>query len=167
MAQGRLWIRDHGLALALFGAFGIFLLAQSLTGWNAHNEDLADHGRSSISYATYLTTGHFVEATFENWESEFLQMARLRAAHRLPRPAGFGGVEAPEDDDAVDEDPREHRRTPDAPWPVRRGGWARCSTRTVCCIAFGVLFVGSFVGHALGGVARVQRGAACAWRSSR
>jgi hypothetical protein len=24
--------------------------------------------------AQYLTTGDFVEATFENWESEFLQM---------------------------------------------------------------------------------------------
>ena len=75
MARGRRWIRDHGLALALFGAFALFLLAQSLTGWSEHNEDLADHGRSSLSYTTYLTTGHFVEATFENWESEFLQMA--------------------------------------------------------------------------------------------
>ena len=30
---------------------------------------------SAASYWAYLTTGHFVEAVFENWESEFLQMA--------------------------------------------------------------------------------------------
>ena len=30
---------------------------------------------STVGYVRYLTTGHFVEATFENWESEFLQMA--------------------------------------------------------------------------------------------
>jgi Domain of unknown function (DUF6766) len=28
-----------------------------------------------VGFGTYLATGHFVEATFENWESEFLQMA--------------------------------------------------------------------------------------------
>jgi hypothetical protein len=27
------------------------------------------------SYGEHLTSGAFVEATFENWESEFLQMA--------------------------------------------------------------------------------------------
>ena len=30
---------------------------------------------AEIGFAYYLTTGAFYEATFENWESEFLQMA--------------------------------------------------------------------------------------------
>ena len=48
----------------------------SLTGWPTFNEDLHEHGEPTVGYGSYLTTGHFVEATFENWESEFLQMAR-------------------------------------------------------------------------------------------
>ncbi len=33
------------------------------------------HGNSPVNVMAYLGTGHFGEATFENWESEFLQMA--------------------------------------------------------------------------------------------
>lgn len=28
-----------------------------------------------MGYLSYLTSGHFIEAVFENWESEFFQMA--------------------------------------------------------------------------------------------
>ncbi|WP_246158807.1 DUF6766 family protein [Catellatospora sichuanensis] len=37
------------------------------------NEELADYGVTADSYWHYLRTGHFAEAVFENWESEFLQ----------------------------------------------------------------------------------------------
>ena len=33
-----------------------------------------EHGRPEVTLTEYLTTPHFVEATMENWESEFLQM---------------------------------------------------------------------------------------------
>ena len=36
--------------------------------------DALQHGGIGFTYWPYLTTGHFAEATFENWESEFLQM---------------------------------------------------------------------------------------------
>ena len=39
------------------------------------NEELKEHGSSAISLLTYLETGDFLSALFENWESEFLQMA--------------------------------------------------------------------------------------------
>ncbi len=32
------------------------------------------HGAPPISYVDYLGNGGFMEATMENWESEFLQM---------------------------------------------------------------------------------------------
>ena len=32
------------------------------------------HGVGPVGYLEYLSTGHFVEGVFENWESEFLQM---------------------------------------------------------------------------------------------
>jgi hypothetical protein len=39
--------------------------------------DAVQHGGSAMSDWTSLTTGHFVEATFENWESELLQMGAV------------------------------------------------------------------------------------------
>ncbi len=39
------------------------------------DDDGRTHHQHGVTLDTYLTTGHFVEATFENWKSEFLQMA--------------------------------------------------------------------------------------------
>ena len=151
MVQERRWIRDHGLALALFGAFGIFLLAQSLTGWSAHNEDLADHGHSSISYPTYLTTGHFVEATFENWESEFLQMAAYVVLTIWLVQRGSSESKPLEGDEELDADPRDADDRGDLPGPVRRGGWQLRFYENSLGLVFAVLFLMSFTLHALGG----------------
>lgn len=52
-------------------------MAQSLTGWRDRNNDAHDHHAPAISYSHYLTTGHFVEASFENWESEFLAVGAI------------------------------------------------------------------------------------------
>ena len=49
-----------------------------------------------MTYWSYLTTGHFYEATFENWESEFLQMAAfvVVTVYLLQRGAGESKQEA-------------------------------------------------------------------------
>jgi len=65
----RRWLWFNGLSLVMFGAFLVFLVLQSIFGWQARNSELA-----ADSYWHYLATGHFGEAVFENWESEFLQM---------------------------------------------------------------------------------------------
>ena len=46
-----------------------------LTGWKAHNTFLAEHGADPLDLWGYLRSGDFASAVFENWESEFLQMA--------------------------------------------------------------------------------------------
>ena len=70
----RRWIWFNGLSLVLFGGFLLFVVLQSIFGWQVHNEDLTEAARAPIGYWAYLGTGHFGEAVFENWESEFLQM---------------------------------------------------------------------------------------------
>ena len=69
------WLRENGLSIVLFGLFGVFLVGQGLTGWRTYNAEQREHHEQTVGLEAYLTTGHFVEATFENWESEFLQMA--------------------------------------------------------------------------------------------
>jgi hypothetical protein len=140
----------NGLSIACFGLFFVFLFGQSVTGWHVYNDDQLTHGSEAIGFAQYLTTGHFVEATFENWESEFLQMFAfiLLTAWFVQR----GSAESKAEHDSTD-DAEAHRNDPDAPWPVRRGGvWLKLYEQTLV-LAFLVLFLLSIGAHALGGLA--------------
>ena len=69
------WIRDRALTLALMAMFLLFLAGQLLTGFAEYNSEQTQHGHTAVALTDYLATGHLWEAIFENWESEFLQMA--------------------------------------------------------------------------------------------
>ena len=69
------WIRDRALTLVLMLCFGLFLVGQLLTGQAEFNSTQREHGAMELPFAEYMQTGHPWEAVFENWESEFLQMA--------------------------------------------------------------------------------------------
>src|SRR6188472_4514660 len=68
------FIRDQGLALAMFGIFAVTIVGLAVAGWGDYNADQAEHGGATVSLVGYLGTSAFGEAVFENWESEFLQM---------------------------------------------------------------------------------------------
>ena len=68
-------MRNNGLSIVLAALFIAFMVGQTLTGWYAFNDEQREHGQPEQSLAGYVGTGHFLEATAENWESEFLQMA--------------------------------------------------------------------------------------------
>ena len=67
----RTWLRDHGLLLANRALFVIFIGGMALSGVRVYNEEQTQHGGSAVSFGEYLRTGEFIEATFENWESDF------------------------------------------------------------------------------------------------
>jgi hypothetical protein len=149
-------LRDNALSLTMFGLFLIFLVGQSVTGYRTSNSDDQEHGRPAQSYARYLTSGAFVEATFENWESEFLQMGAyvLLTAFLLQK----GSPESKKPDgEAAAADPRAERDNPDAPGPVRRGGLALTVYEHSLSLALFGLFLFSMVLHALGGHAEYNR----------
>ncbi|HEY1155174.1 MAG TPA: DUF6766 family protein, partial [Arthrobacter sp.] len=100
----------------------------------------------------FLGTGAFVEATFENWESEFLQMAMYVVLTVFLFQKGSSeskplGKKAPHD-----EDPREAAISRATPWPIRRGGAVLKLYEHSLSILLFALFLGSFVLHAAGGV---------------
>jgi hypothetical protein len=134
-----------------FAFFVVFLVSQSLAGMHTYNEEQRDHGEPTVSYGHYLHTAHFGEATFENWESEFLQMGSYVLLTVWLRQRGSSESKKLEGDEAVDEDPARHRNDPDAPWPVRRGGLALAIYRNSLSIAFFVLFGLSLWLHAVTG----------------
>ncbi|TIM31799.1 MAG: hypothetical protein E5Y63_05050 [Mesorhizobium sp.] len=67
--------RDNGLTIALVAMFLFSAIGMIWSGHRAYNEELQNHGSASIGLLSYLASGDFLSALFENWESEFLQMS--------------------------------------------------------------------------------------------
>jgi hypothetical protein len=144
-------LRDNGLSLVLTALFLTFMVGQIWTGLLEYNDELASHGRPALTLQTYLATGHFIEATAENWESEFLQMAAYVLLTVVLFQKGSAESKKIGALEAVDRDPRLSRDKKDAPWPVRRGGWILKVYEHSLALAFVLLFLVSFVLHAVGG----------------
>lgn len=145
------WVREHGLLLANIGLFVLFFGGMILTGAADYSNDQVEHGEQATSVLEYLGTGAFLEATFENWESEFLQMGMYVILTVFLFQKGSSeskpmGKTAPQD-----EDPRVAARTPATPWPVRRGGWVLKLYEHSLSIMFLLLFLASWALHAIGG----------------
>jgi Domain of unknown function (DUF6766) len=64
---------------------------------------------------------------------------------------GSSESKPPEGDPTRDEDPRLHGDDPDAPWPVRRGGWVLRLYEHSLSIALLSLFSLAFTGHLVTG----------------
>ncbi len=144
-------MRDHGLAATMFGFFVVFWIAQILTGHNAYNHEQTDHGAPAVGLSRYLRTGHVVEATFENWESEYLQMGAYVLFTVFLFQRGSSESKDPDKSEPVDENPRQAKTDPDASWPVRKGGIWLTLYEYSLTIALLLLFFFSFVLHAAGG----------------
>ncbi|MEJ7623700.1 MAG: DUF6766 family protein [Pyrinomonadaceae bacterium] len=144
--------RNNGLSIALFSLFAFAFCGQYLTGLHEFNEDQAEHGRAQVGYVAYLGEGHFIEATFENWESEFLQMAVYVVFTIFLFQKGSSESKEPGKVERVDVIPEESRTDPEAPYPVRKGGWILTLYQNSLSLAFFILFAASFALHAVGGV---------------
>jgi hypothetical protein len=147
----RIW-HEHGLSIALAGLFLAAMAGQVATGWRAHNQDQREHGEPGVTLAEYFGTGHFGEATFENLESEFLQMAFYVLLTVYLFQKGSSESKRPDVVEQVDLDPRESPNKATAPWPVRRGGIVLALYEHSLSLAFALLFLVSFSGHAATGL---------------
>jgi len=140
------FVRANSLSLTLFLLFTIFLVGQILAGQGSYNAEQILKGESSVSLRDYVFSAHCVEATFENWESEFLQMGALVLLTVWLRQKGAA-------DSKQEGNERRHETRPhkDSPWPVRRGGWVCRIYEHSLSLALLGLFGLSFLLHAVGG----------------
>jgi hypothetical protein len=146
---GRVTLRgflyENGLSLVLLTAFVALWTGQILTGRAVYNQEQIEHGQPAVGLRQYVASGHFVEATAENWESEFLQMAAFVWLTSFLFQKG-----SPESNDPYEQE-EVAPLTEDSPWPARRGGWVLKLYEYSLTIAFLLMFLVSFFLHAAGG----------------
>jgi hypothetical protein len=145
------FVRENSLTLVMTGLFLFALVGQIVAGSAEYNEAQIDHGERPVSIGEYLTTGHFGEAVFENWESEFLQMGLFVLLTVSLRQKGSPESKSVDGDEDVDRTPDPKR--PGAPWPIRAGGLASTIYAHSLVLALFALFAMSFVLHVVTGAA--------------
>ena len=145
------WIHDRSLTIVMIGLFGIFACGQFVTGWSEYNQSQLDHGEPGVTFVAYFGVGHPWEALFENWESEFLQMACFVILTTFLYQKGSPESRRPGAVELADADPRDFAHLDDVPWPVKRGGWVLRLYEHSLGLALLLLFAVSWCGHVLGG----------------
>lgn len=137
----------NSLSIVLLALMLFSLAGQFFTGWKTLNKDLAEQGSAMLSIGAYVRSGHFIQATFENWESEFLQMMLYVVLTISLRQKGSSESKSLEGEEDVDREPKIHA---DAPWPVKKGGIWLSMYKHSLSLAFALLFILSFVMHFYG-----------------
>ena len=148
MEVKRSFLYRNGLTVVLVAFFALSMLGQIIAGRQEYNDERSEHGRAPLSVKQYFATGHFLQTTFENWESEFLQMGMYVLLTIWLRQEGSSESKPLEGKEAVDREPNPSKS--DAPWPVKKGGLALSLYRNSLSLAFIILFLLSFTLHAFG-----------------
>ena len=143
------FIRNNSLSIVFFLLFLISIVGQAITGLNEHNQEIQDEGAPPVSMSQYLTSGHFLQSTFENWESEFLQMALFVVFTIFLYQKGSSESKDP-DDVKGEEDREPDPNKEDAPWPVKQGGLILKVYKHSLTIVLFLLFALSFFLHGYG-----------------
>jgi uncharacterized protein DUF6766 len=144
MASKHSFFYKNGLTIVFLVLMIFSLGGQIYTGRSEHNEFLSDHGRAEQSLSQYLLSGHFLQATFENWESEFFQMALFVLFTIFLRQQGSSESKDCDEESFDKEDLQPNK---DSPWPVKKGGMALALYKHSLSISLFLLFLLSFFLH--------------------
>ncbi|MBD3832228.1 MAG: hypothetical protein IE910_02590 [Brevundimonas sp.] len=139
-------LRDNGLTLVLLLLFAASILGHALTGWRVETADALRHGQDGGTLMEYLGSAAFLSTVFENWESEFLQMAAYVVLTAFLIQKGSSESRAPEAPPR-DADLETQAGKAGAPAPLRWGAFARAVYSRSLGLALVVLFLASFILH--------------------
>lgn len=142
------FFKNNSLSICFVVLFLFAMVGQVYFGLDQYNKDLLENGVMPISLADYFSSGHFLESTFENWESEFLQMALFVVLTIFLQQKGSSESKDFDQQQPVDRQPSPDRK--DAPWPVKSGGLVLLIYKHSLTIVLFLLFILSFVLHFYG-----------------
>ncbi len=137
--------KNNSLSIVFFLLFIFSLVGQVITGLKEHNQQMQDEGGQVLDMHSYLVSGHFLQSTFENWESEFLQMALFIILSMFLYQKGSSESKDPDKKEEVDREPNPKRRN--APWPVKKGGIFLSIYKHSLSYALSLIFILSFILH--------------------
>lgn len=138
----------NSLSIVFLLLFIAAFLGQVFFGIEEYNKELIENGGHAVTMSNYLTTGHFIESTFENWESEFLQMALFVWLTIFLKQKGSSESKGFDGDEKVDREPSANRKG--APWPVKKGGVWLWLYQNSLTISLFLLFFASLILHFYG-----------------
>jgi hypothetical protein len=72
----RFW-RDYNLSLVLLACFIVSWILQACTGWRKFSAEQLQHQQTPSVFGHDGYIWNFLAATFENWQSEFLQLLAM------------------------------------------------------------------------------------------
>jgi hypothetical protein len=132
------------LALIFVATF----IGQGVAGHRHENDVRGEHGEPPQSLPAYVLSGEFASSTFENWESEFLQMAMmvLMTVWLHQRGSAESRPLQREEEEAVEAVERSFYADP-PPRAAKAGGWVQSLYENSLAIALFALFALSFVAH--------------------
>lgn len=136
----KLWqfLKDNSLSIAMFALFAICFGGHSVASWRLQDQQLAEHGKASISYWQNLVSSSYLQELSSNWQAAFLQLTSLIVFSVILYQRG-----APH---SRDPDKRKNRREKNAedarfPWLYRNS----------LSVTFVLLFTLTFAVHAVSG----------------
>lgn len=142
------YFRNNGLSICFLILFGGTLIGQILFGFEEHNKELISEGGKIINLNSYLLSGHLIESTFENWESEFLQMGLFVVFTIFLKQKGSSESKKINQKEEVDREPDPNRKN--APWPVKKGGFLLTLYKHSLSASLMLLFLISLILHFYG-----------------
>jgi hypothetical protein len=140
--------RNNGLSLVFLFLFVISIAGQIRFGIAEYNKQLTEEGGATVQLSQYLKSGHFLQSTFENWESEFLQMALFVILTIFLQQKGSS--ESKDLDRKEPFDSKHYKTGRNTPWPVRKGGLYLKIYENSLSMIFILLFIVSFILHFYG-----------------
>ena len=72
----RLW-RDYSLSIAIGAMFLVSFVLHTIFAWLQYVADQEDQGSQATLFGLHGFTNYFGELTFQNWQSEFLEVLVL------------------------------------------------------------------------------------------
>jgi amino acid transporter len=142
------FIRNNGLSIVFFLLFVLSIIGQICFGFAEYNKERIENGVAAIGLFSYFSSGHFIQSTFENWESEFLQMALFVVFTIFLQQKGSSESKDFDKEEETDREPDPSKK--DAPWPVKKGGLILSFYKYSLTIVLIILFLFSFGIHFYG-----------------
>ncbi len=142
------YLYQNSLSIVFLLFFVGSLGGQIVCGIKEYNKELIEQGVVPVTMGQYLISGHFIESTFENWESEFLQMGLFVWLTIFLRQKGSSESKPIEGEEEVDREPSSRRKN--VPWPVKKGGVWLALYKHSLTLSLLLLFLFSFAIHVYG-----------------